>query len=93
MTMKVIISRHNITVYKEEKFSKRLVLARFTKPFSLEEFKIWFDVSNYNPRRISFAYTETHRKLCMITKTKFEEMNFPELEYIKKIMENTDGRL
>ena len=86
MTLKVIIAPSRITVYRCQN-GKYVDIANFKTPYSLEEFKLWYDITNQTPQKISFEHVYVHRKLCLISKNKFESLNFPELPLVKLAME------
>lgn len=91
MTLKIIIEpKCKIYVYTQSRFIKKVrCIETFDIPYSFEEFKIWLDIRCLNFKRISFEVIDEYRTvLCMITKTKFDSLNFPELEKIKKLMSN-----
>lgn len=86
MTLRVVIDKWSITIFEESKYAKSKVIQKFAIPYSFEEFRVWYDFTNQQPNRIAFENRSTHRKLCRISRRKFESFDFPELEYIKELM-------
>lgn len=70
----------NSILVSQIKNGKNVTVKKFTIPFSVEEFKLWYDVTNQHPTQFLITMGEFAH---YISSQKFEAMQNPELEIFK----------